>query len=86
MATNIPVPDADVELMQQRLAGGQYASAGDYVGALIRRDHQAASHKAELRKKIAAGMASLRAGEGADGEAFLAQMTADLEALDQAGI
>ncbi len=35
--------------------------------------------KEEIRKKIAEGMESLRRGEGTDGEAFFAQMFAELD-------
>ncbi len=38
-----------------------------------------------LRDKIARGMKSLRDGEGADGEAFMARMDAELAELEQQG-
>jgi antitoxin ParD1/3/4 len=38
-----------------------------------------------VREKIAAGMASLRAGEGVDGEAFLARLDAELAEMGRQG-
>jgi antitoxin ParD1/3/4 len=71
---NISVPDPMREWVEQRIGSGQYASASDYVRDLIRRDQ---AQKDALRAKIAAGLASLRAGKGIDGEAFLAELDAD---------
>jgi len=39
-------------------------------------------HKDEMRKQIAAGVASLRAGKAVDGEAFFAAMEAEFDALE----
>ncbi len=76
---NISVPDTMRDWVQRRIEAGQYASASDYVRDLIRRDQaQIAAHNGDIREKIAAGLASLRAGEGADGEAFLAALDAGL--------
>jgi antitoxin ParD1/3/4 len=38
-----------------------------------------------MREKITAGMASLRAGKGTDGEAFMAELDADLAAIERRG-
>ena len=43
------------------------------------------AYRQDLREKIAAGMRSLRQGKGTDGEAFMAQMDAELAALEQQG-
>jgi antitoxin ParD1/3/4 len=83
---NISVPDPMREWVERRIGTGQYASASDYVRDLIRRDQaQAITHKDELREKIAAGLASLRAGKGIDGEAFLAELDADLAEQERRG-
>jgi antitoxin ParD1/3/4 len=49
----------------------------DERGQLVER------HKDEIRKKIAAGMASLRAGKGVDGEAVFDRIDAELAATDR---
>ncbi len=41
-----------------------------------------ATSVSSLREKIAAGMASLRAGNGRDGEAFMAELDANLAAIE----
>jgi antitoxin ParD1/3/4 len=38
-----------------------------------------------VREKIAQGMRSLREGKGTDGDAFFAQMEAELAALERQG-
>jgi hypothetical protein len=45
----------------------------------------AAWRKDEIRKKIAVGMASLRAGKDTDGEAFMASMDDELAELERRG-
>jgi antitoxin ParD1/3/4 len=83
---NISVPDPMREWVERRIGTGQYASASDYVRDLIRRDQaQAITQKDELREKIAAGLASLRAGKVIDGEAFLAELDADLAEQERRG-
>ena len=44
-----------------------------------------ASRKDEIGKKIAAGMASLRAGRDADGEGFMASLDDELAELERRG-
>jgi antitoxin ParD1/3/4 len=46
-------------------------------------DQENALRKDRLRKKIAAGMASLRAGKSVDGEAFFAKIDAELAELER---
>jgi hypothetical protein len=46
------------------------------------RSQMRALHKDEIRKRIAAGVASLRAGKSADGDAFMASMDAELAELE----
>lgn len=83
---NISVPDPMREWVQRRIEAGQYASASDYVRDLIRRDQlQSATRNDEIREKIAAGLASLRAGKGIDGEAFLAELDAGLAEQERQG-
>ena len=79
---NVSVPEPMRDWVQQRIDAGQYASVSDYVRDLIRRDQaRAATDQAAIRQKIAAGLASLRAGKGIDGEGFLARMEAELAEL-----
>jgi hypothetical protein len=52
---------------------------------LDERDQLTELHKNEIRKKIAAGMASLLAGKGADGEAVFDRIDAKLDAAARRG-
>jgi antitoxin ParD1/3/4 len=70
-------------LVQLKVGTGRYSSASEVIREALRlmdeRDQLQALQKAAIREKIAAGVASLRAGKGVDGEAFLAAMDAGLE-------
>ena len=71
------------QLVNQKVQTGRYTSASEVIREglrlLERRDEMQALQRDEMRRKIAAGVASLKAGKGADGEAFLAQLDAELE-------
>ncbi|GGZ10531.1 type II toxin-antitoxin system ParD family antitoxin [Novosphingobium colocasiae] len=73
-------------LIHQKVSAGRYTSASEVVREALRlmdeRDQMQELYKASLRDKIAAGMASLRAGQGSDGEAFMARLDADLAAIE----
>ncbi len=75
------------QLVHLKVQTGRYTSASEVVREALRlmeaRDQMQALHKDEIRAKIAAGMASLRAGKGEDGDAFLAAMDAELAALER---
>jgi antitoxin ParD1/3/4 len=62
------------QLVHLKVQSGRYTSASEVVREALRlmeeRDQVQALQKDALRQKIAAGMASLRAGDGVDGEAF----------------
>jgi len=74
------------QLVQLKVQSGRYTSASEVVREALRlmeaRDQMQALHKDAVREKIAAGMTSLRAGQGADGDAFLAVMDAELAELE----
>jgi antitoxin ParD1/3/4 len=75
------------QLVHLKVQTGRYTSASEVVREALRlmeeRDQMQALHKDEIRKKIAAGMASLRTGKGEDGDAFLAVMDAELAELER---
>ena len=74
------------QLVHLKVKTGRYTSASEVIREALRlmeaRDQMQVLHKDEVRKKIAAGMASLRAGDGVDGDAFLASMDAELAELE----
>lgn len=67
-------------LIRRKVETGRYGSASEVIREALRlldeRDQLTELHKDEIRKKIAAGMASLRAGKGADGEAVFDRIDA----------
>jgi antitoxin ParD1/3/4 len=77
------------KLVHLKVETGRYASASEVIREALRlmdeRDQLVALHKDEMRRKIRAGMNSLRAGKGTDGEAFLATMDAELAELERQG-
>lgn len=74
-------------LIHRKVDNGRYTSASEVVREALRlmeeRDQVQELYKAEMREKIAAGMASLHAGKGEDGEAFMAGLDADLASREQ---
>ncbi len=75
------------QLVHLKVQTGRYTSASEVVREALRlmeeRDQVHALNKDAIHKKIAAGLASLRAGNGADGDAFLASMDAELAELER---
>ena len=83
-------PDPELEtLIHDKVSKGGYTSASEIVREALRlmeeRDQMQELYKASMREKIAAGMASLRAGQGTDGEAFLAGLDAGLAGIERNG-
>lgn len=74
-------------LIHRKVGNGRYTSASEVVREALRlmeeRDQVQELYKASMREKIAAGMASLHAGKGEDGEAFMARLDADLASREQ---
>jgi antitoxin ParD1/3/4 len=70
------------QLVHLKVKTGRYTSASEVIREALRlleeRDELQVLHKDEIRKKIAEGMASLRAGKGTDGETFFDKLDAEL--------
>lgn len=75
------------QLVHQKVQTGRYTSASEVVREALRlmeeRDRLEAWHKDEIRAQIAAGLASLRAGKGEDGEAVLDRLEAEIDAEER---
>lgn len=61
------------------------ATDSDVVRDLVREAAQRDHLHVEMRSQIAAGVASLRAGKGVDGEAFMASLDAELAEQERRG-
>jgi antitoxin ParD1/3/4 len=86
---NVSLTPALEKLVQQKVESGRYNSASEVVREALRlmddHDQIQALHKDAIRKKIAAGMESLRSGRSVDGEAFFNRMEAGLDAAERRG-
>ena len=67
------------QLVHSKVQTGRYNSASEVVREALRLMEERDQVKAEVRKKIAAGIESARAGRLSDGEEFFAQMEAELD-------
>jgi antitoxin ParD1/3/4 len=77
------------QLIHDRVKSGRYHSASEVVREALRlleeRDELRRLRLAELRKKVAAGLASLDRGEGLDGEAVFDELVAGLGPQEDRG-
>ena len=73
-------------MVHDKVASGRYTSASEVVREALRlmedRDQLLALQKQEIRSKISAGMASLRAGRSSDGNAYFDRVDAQLDDSD----
>lgn len=73
-------------LIHLKVQSGRYTSASEVVREALRlmeaHDQMQALRKDEARRKIAEGMASLRAGRGVDGDVFMTAMDTELAELE----
>ncbi len=76
---NVQLTPEQEKLVQTKVKSGRYSSASEVMSEALRQMEDRDLIKAEIRKKIAAGVASLRQGKGTDGEEFFAEMEAELD-------
>jgi len=67
------------QLVQSKVKTGRYNSASEVVREALRLMEERDQVKAEIRKKIAAGVESARAGRLSDGDEFFDQLEAELD-------
>jgi antitoxin ParD1/3/4 len=86
---NVTLTPEIERLIRDKVQTGRYSSASEVICEALRLldecDQLTELHKNEIRKKIAAGMASLRAGKGTDGEAVFDRIDAELDAAERRG-
>jgi antitoxin ParD1/3/4 len=75
------------QLVDRKVQTGRYGSASDVIREALSlmqaRDEMQALQMGDADAQIAAGMASLRAGRGVDGETYLAAMDTELVELER---
>jgi antitoxin ParD1/3/4 len=73
-------------MVHHKVASGRYTSASEVVREALRlmddRDQLFALQKDEIRRKITAGMNSLRAGKSSDSEAYFDRVDTELDEID----
>ncbi len=74
----IELPTELAEFVHSQVGQGALASDADVLREAVRQAAQRDIYRDEMRQKINAGVASLRAGKGVDGDAFMASLDADL--------
>jgi antitoxin ParD1/3/4 len=86
---NVTLTPEIERLIRDKVQTGRYSSASEVIGEALRLldecDQVTELHKNEIRNKIAAGMASLRAGKGTDGEGVFDRIDAELDAAERRG-
>jgi antitoxin ParD1/3/4 len=86
---NVHLPQELEELVQSKVRSGRYSSASEVFREALQlmeeRDQMLVLQKHEIRKKIADGLASLRRGEGIDGDAVFDRIEAELDTLERNG-
>jgi antitoxin ParD1/3/4 len=74
----IELPTELAEFVHSQVGQGALVSDADVLREAVRQAAQRDTYRDEMRQKINAGVASLRAGKGVDGDAFMASLDADL--------
>jgi antitoxin ParD1/3/4 len=82
----IELPPELEHLVQSKVASGRYQSASEVLKDALRlleeQELYTALHRDEIREKIARGYASLRAGQGIDGEAMFDRIVKEFDAIE----
>ena len=87
---NIDLTPEGEKFVERKLRSGPYRSATDVILEAFRlmdeRDEIRALNAWEIREKVAAGLNSLRRGQGVDGEAVFDRIEAELDESERSGI
>jgi putative addiction module CopG family antidote len=81
----IELPTELAQFVHSQVGEGALASDADVVREAVRQAAQRDAYRDEMRQKIAAGFASLRPGKDVDGDAFMAELDADLAEQERQG-
>ncbi len=78
MAIHFQIGGHPEAYVKEQLDSGRYTDASEVVNDALRLMEERDHLRAEMRARIAAGMASARAGKLRDGEAAMAELMRDL--------
>jgi len=76
---NVQLTPEQEQLVLTKVKTGRYHSANEVMSEALRQMENRDQIIEEVRQKIAAGVASAKAGRLTDGEEFFAQMEAELD-------
>ncbi|MEZ5353763.1 MAG: type II toxin-antitoxin system ParD family antitoxin [Bryobacteraceae bacterium] len=86
---NIELSREIEQLVESKIRSGRFQSASDVVAEAVRlmdeTERADAEHLADLQRRLDEDLAALDRGEGLDGEAFMAEMLAELDARHARG-
>jgi antitoxin ParD1/3/4 len=85
---NVSLTPELAKLVEEKVASGLYTSASEVVREALRlladSDRVRQAHVAELREKVAKGLASAKAGKLIDSDIVIARLHARLDKLEKA--
>ena len=79
------LPPELAQFVHSQVGRGALTSDSDVLREAVRQAARLEAFADATRQKIAAGVASLHAGKGVDGEAFMAALDADLAEQERQG-
>jgi antitoxin ParD1/3/4 len=84
---NVSLTPELAQLVEEKVASGLYGSASEVIREALRlladSDRVRAAHVAELRDKVAQGLASAKAGKLVDSETAIKRLHARLDKLEK---
>jgi antitoxin ParD1/3/4 len=84
---NVSLTPELAKLVEEKVASGLYGSASEVIREALRlladSDHVRQAHVAELRGKVAQGLASAKAGKLVDSETAIKRLHARLDKLEK---
>lgn len=86
---NVELSASDERIIREKVDAKQYESPAAVISealrALLEREAETARLRDEIRAKIERGYQQSLRGEGVDGEEFMAQLAAEIDACENSG-
>lgn len=86
---NVKLSTSDERIIREKVEAKEYDSPADVISealrALLEREAETSRLRDEIRAKIERGCQQSIRGEGVDGEEFMAQLAAEIDAYENSG-